>query len=179
MHMKLPRPVDEKIKSVFHYIIFSTDPSNLGATKLNKVLWHADVSFYRKTGKTITGETYYIRMKKGPVANNFYDVIASLKEDKLIHEHQVPTPVGIRRQYVSRSGEQPEGLTTEEAEAIDDAISSIMPLSAAQASARTHGPIWEELLDNQRMPVRAASVVSAEILPEEIEWALENADKFK
>ena len=49
-----------KFKSAVHYICdkASSDPSVLGAIKLNKVLWYSDLINYLITGKPITGETY-------------------------------------------------------------------------------------------------------------------------
>jgi hypothetical protein len=35
-----------------HYVIARCDPAKLGATKLNKVLWFADVIYYRRHGRT-------------------------------------------------------------------------------------------------------------------------------
>ncbi len=47
---------DHKTKTVIHYVISHTEPEKLGAVKLNKVMWRADVEHYRRYGKTITGQ---------------------------------------------------------------------------------------------------------------------------
>ena len=67
-----------KFKSAVHYICdkASSDPSVLGAIKLNKVLWYSDVINYLITGKPITGETY-IKRQHGPVPK---DIIRAIDE---------------------------------------------------------------------------------------------------
>jgi hypothetical protein len=42
----------DRVTSVAHYVIARCAPEKLGATKLNKVLWFADVKFYRHHGRT-------------------------------------------------------------------------------------------------------------------------------
>ena len=54
-----------RTKAVAHYII----------SQLRKVMWAADVAFYRQFGRTITGQDSYLRMPYGPVPNGLAEAI--------------------------------------------------------------------------------------------------------
>jgi hypothetical protein len=45
-----------------HYVIWRSDPSELGATKLYKICWYSDLEAYRTLGSTISGATHYKRL---------------------------------------------------------------------------------------------------------------------
>jgi len=67
-----------KLKALIHYICYQChDPSVLGATKLNKILWYSDVIAFARAGASITGETY-VNLAQCP--DTF---LASLKISKL------------------------------------------------------------------------------------------------
>jgi hypothetical protein len=80
---------------VTHYIIARCDPTKLGATKLKKVLWFADVMYYRHHGRTITGVDNYVKRQFGPVQRTMLGVLDELKRHQKIAERPVETPVGI------------------------------------------------------------------------------------
>ena len=53
---------ESKLACLIHYIVWKcSDPTLLGATKLNKVLWYADAFAYMERGTPITGVTYVKR----------------------------------------------------------------------------------------------------------------------
>lgn len=163
--------VDDRLVHMIHYIVSNTEPSQLGATKLNKVMWKADVEFYRRYGKTISGQMSYIRMPQGPVPNDVNYAIENLKKDEKIAERRVATQVGVRREFVWIERASIGSLAAEEVEELHNAIKLVCPLSARQASDATHGPLWEEIEDGEQMPIRAASMVPDELTLEDIEWA--------
>lgn len=165
-------PTDPKTKAVVHYIISHTDPARLGAIKLNKVMWRADVSLYRRYGRTVTGQKSYIRMPQGPVPNYVGDAVTELKDDGKIVERAVDTPSGVRREFVWIERAGVEGFAPEEIEALQEAIRFVCSRSARQASDETHDALWSEIENGKQMPIRAASVTPAPLDPSDIEWAL-------
>ncbi len=63
-----------KLKKLVYYICYCvSDPSQLGSTKLNKVLYYSDFGFYFKSGKAITWETY-IKQQHGPTARDILGI---------------------------------------------------------------------------------------------------------
>ena len=163
---------------VAHYIITHTRPEKLGAVKLNKVMWHADVLHYRRYGETVTGQISYVRMDMGPVPHDMRLILDELKTAGKIVEKKTPTPVGERREFVCLQRAKGDMFSALEIETLHEAMRDIVHLSAREASNRTHGPIWKVLDNGQDMPVQAAAVIPSEICPEDIEFAMENKERF-
>ena len=88
-----------RTKAVAHYIISQAPPHQLGATKLRKVMWAADVAFYRQFGRTITGQDSYLRMPYGPVPNGLAEAIHELETERKVAVYSVPTWAGHRTEY--------------------------------------------------------------------------------
>ena len=75
-----------KLAYLMHYIVWKChDPTTLGATKLNKVLFYSDTFAYIDLGKSITG-VKYIKRQFGPVPDpkDFFQARESLHNDQKI-----------------------------------------------------------------------------------------------
>lgn len=169
---------DEGTKRLAHYIICHTEPSSLGATKLNKVMWHADVAHYRKNGATISGQMSYRRWDNGPMPHNINDAIRELAREGKVLERSQPTMSGTRREFLWLEPCNLDQFSSAAIEDIHTAIQAVCPLSAKKASERTHDSLWAELLNGEQMSVRAAAVQPTEIEPDELAWVLEEAEKL-
>ena len=57
-----------KFKTLVQFIVSrcADDPSRLGYTKLNKILWYSETNHYLKTGAPLTGANY-VKRQHGPV----------------------------------------------------------------------------------------------------------------
>jgi hypothetical protein len=69
---------DDRLPDLLHYVIWRSDPAQLGATKLYKICWYSDLESYRLKGKAISGATHYKRLQHGPVPKNAKRVIDDL-----------------------------------------------------------------------------------------------------
>jgi len=78
------RNVDfEQFKRLVHYICSVADQDQLGAIKLNKILWFADAMAFARDGQSITAATY-MKQKFGPVPRPMVPAMDALeKEGKL------------------------------------------------------------------------------------------------
>ena len=92
-----------RLENLIHYIISVTPPENLGATKLAKIVWFADIEFYRLHGSTVTRADDYQRRDQGPLHADFNRSLAALTREAKISERAVQTPAGARRDFVLRS----------------------------------------------------------------------------
>src|SRR5215831_1677028 len=73
-----------RLAALAHYVIWRCNPAELGTVKLNKILWFADLEYYRRTGHTITGATAYTKLPHGPVAKGILEALDGLEaEDKI------------------------------------------------------------------------------------------------
>src|SRR5687768_12406409 len=77
-----------KLNATVHYIISRCQPEDLGATKLNKILWFADVAYYERFGKTITGDEY-VKRQFGPVPKHVPMATRELEDEGLIVSKEV------------------------------------------------------------------------------------------
>ena len=164
-----------RTEKLIHYIVAHTKAYHLGAIKLSKVMWHADVLHYRRHGRTISGQESYERKSWGPVPNNFTEAIDTLKNGGLIEEKSAPIYSFARREFHSREPARPSWFSKGELETIHESILAVVPLTASNASQKTHGPIWKELSNGEQIPIPAAAIVPSRVLPKHIEWAAKDS----
>jgi hypothetical protein len=170
----------EKFKALVLYVVWKTgERRDFGSTKLNKVLWFADARANEALGRPIAGETY-IREKFGPVPQHLLEVRDELaREGKIsvssepFYEHQI-----IRL----RAFEPPstELFSPEEISLVDWWIRHIdEEHSAASISEKSHDYAWKIAGMGEELPLSAflASRIR-EPRDEELEWAIEEADKL-
>jgi hypothetical protein len=169
-----------RLADVAHYIIAHCPPDKLGATKLNKVLWYADVVFYRMTGRTITGADTYEKRQYGPVPAGINAVLRNLETAGAIVERRTPTPAGPRREFVWITPPPVDKFTAEEVETLRDIMSAICDgHSAASISELTHDTLWDETEIGQPMSIKAGSIIPGEITPDAIKWAKGAFDEYR
>jgi hypothetical protein len=169
----------ERLSTTTHYVITHCPPEMLGATKLNKVLWYADVIFYRLHGRSITGEEAYEKRQYGPVPKNINTVLRSLQAAGKIKERAGPTPVGTRREFVWLEPPALEKFLPEEIDVLRDVMQQVCDgHSAASISDLTHDALWDETEIGQDMSIRAAAVLPGEITPDAIKWAKRAFDEY-
>jgi hypothetical protein len=161
-----------RLSSVTHYIIARCEPEKLGATKLNKILWFADVFYYRRHGQTITGADNYMKQQFGPVQKNLLGALVELKREGKIIERAGDTPVGFRREYVWVKEPDLAHFKADEVDVLNSVMEWICNGESAKSiSDKSHDALWDETEIGASMPVRAGAVFPAEITPEAVEWA--------
>jgi uncharacterized phage-associated protein len=170
----------ERLSAVAHYVIAHCTPEKLGATKLNKVLWYADVIFYRLHGHAITGEEVYEKRQYGPVPKNINAVLRSLQAAGKIKERLSLTPVGSRREFVWLESPAIDKFSAEEIDVLRDVMQQVCDgHSAASISELTHDALWDETEIGQDMSVGAGAVLPGEITPDAIKWAEGAFDEYR
>lgn len=169
-----------RLNQVVHYVIAHCTPEKLGATKLNKVLWYADVIFYRVHGRSITGQEAYEKRQFGPVPKNINGILRSLQMAGKIRERNSPTPAGARREFVWLEPPAVESFSAEEIDTLRDVMQLVCDgHSAASISELTHDALWDETEIGQDMPVKAGAVIPGEVTPEAIQWAKGAFDEYR
>jgi hypothetical protein len=165
------RGSNDKLAAAAHLVIARLPPDDLGATKLNKILWFADCEFYRRHGRSLTGETEYIRRENGPCPNRMGEVIARLKIAGAIAERSQPIANYSRREFTPLSEPDVSSFTPEEVDILLSVALEIAPLSAKRASDISHDDLWKATPPNGRMSVEAGSVRIMPSTPEAHAWA--------
>lgn len=161
-----------KLQHAAQYVICHTEPSQLGATKLNKVLWFADVFHYQQHGTTVTGLDSYQKKKHGPVPQHIQFVLGRLKALGRIEEHSLVNFYAMKA-YKPLAQVDLNQFSESEIDALQEAINYVVPMTASQASEVTHTPYWDEVPMNGQMAIGPASVRHATITDADLQWALQ------
>ena len=171
------RNIPDRLEQITHYVIARTPSNQLGATKLNKVLWVIDLLSWRERAESLTGVEVYKRLPYGPVPTVVKRVLNELISGGQIVERKVSTPVGERKELISIVEPNLTGLLASDVDLIHRAIDFIRPMSAQEVSELTHDTYWEEVAPNGDMSVAAASLWPAQLDEDAIAWAIQEAQE--
>ena len=164
---------DPKFKKLVHYICnrCTDSPVQLGATKLNKILWISDLFAYIDMGQPITEERY-IKKQYGPVAETMRSTLENLQQEQslLIRNGTFPTPT----LYFSMKEPDISDFTSNQISLVDRVIGWVVnEHSAVSISEFTHKHYaWNIASIGEHIPHHAVfASSSAEIDEHDISWA--------
>lgn len=159
----------------------STDDPLFGATKLNKILFYADMTAFERFGEPLTGMAYF-RLDRGPAPHAMKPIQRALQEEGAIALQE--RVVGNRQQIrtIAKRDADTAMFTLGELRLVDEIISSFKDMNADQISEHSHKIAWHSLADRELIPYEAAflsddeptvdDVVAAEKLNERYGWGL-------
>lgn len=164
----------EKFKALVHYICYrSLDPSKLGSTKLNKILWFSDVMHFVRFGGPITGEKY-VKQQFGPVPRHVCGVVDELEEE---HKLVVREPEfdGDCRMLIASEEPDISGFTPEQISLVDRLVETVCNHhTAGSISNLTHDRIWELAEIGEEIPYEAVLAAElGEVTGADMRWAQE------
>jgi hypothetical protein len=154
--MQRPGESHEPLARLMHYIIWKChDPTRLGATKLNKVLFYADYLAYVQWGKPIT-EVSYIKRQFGPVPQPKAFLHA---RDTLQREGKIAVTQDLyygkpQTQFVALERPELAGFTPDEISLVDGVIEAICTShTATSISALSHDLVWQAAEIGEEIPL--------------------------
>lgn len=165
-----------RFKRLVHYVCdLCDDPTKLGATKLNKALWYSDTFAYRLLGRTISGETAYVKRQFGPVPKNVLGAIRDLENDGVLHARDSVYFGKPKREYQVLKPADPAWFTEEEREIIKQVVSVICNnFTAAAISDLSHDDVWDAAEIGEEIPVMAVLAANAApVTKQDEKWATE------
>jgi hypothetical protein len=167
----------DKFKQLVHYVIWKAGKRDwFGATKLNKVLWFADVRVYTLTGKPITGAVY-IREKHGPVPRAMMPVRGELEREgtiRIVRE-------GKLDRFTTSIPPDMSAFLPDEMKAVDYWIEHIASEHTAESiSEKSHDYVWEIAAMGEEIPMFAAFAnrIREEPGKDAMQWGLETARRL-
>lgn len=174
--MTKAKPITQKrkFKALVHYVCDQcADPTMLGATKLNKVLWYSDTLAYRLRGKSISGETVYIKRQYGPVPKQILQTLEELERGGALKIRETPYFNKKKREFIALESSDPSVFTDEERDIIDIVISAICKdHTASSISEMSHDAIWEAAQLGEEIPIYAVLAANAAPITKQHEaWA--------
>jgi hypothetical protein len=147
-HFELDR---EKLKQLVHYVCdIAPDPRQLGATKLNKILFYADTQAYLETGSPSTGETD-VKQKLGPVPKHIGEILAELKAEEAVAISEERLAFNVyqeapyrQRMFLSLREPELDRFTAKEIHIVDAVVHEITELhTATSISEKSHDIFWD------------------------------------
>ena len=165
-------PDDTKLGELMLYVAERSklDPF-FGATKLNKILFHADFRAYRRWRKPITGQAYF-RLPEGPAPQVLVKVRDRLMSagDGALQSAQVFGRE--QKRFVAMRPPDTTIFSEDELALVDDIIDELTGQTAAQVTAGSHRlPGWRAAADREVIPYETA-FLSATVTDADRAWAV-------
>jgi hypothetical protein len=165
----------EKFKGLVHYICWKCDaPSKLGAIKLNKILWFADIQSFAETGAPITGAAY-VKRRLGPVPKPILPALREMEIENVIRIEEVEYYGRSKKQYISLVEPNLSLFSPEQLRLVDAVLHTITHGHTANSvSEATHDDIWKLANEGEEIPYYAVFASKlGKITEQDKQWALE------
>lgn len=163
----------QKFKKLVHYVCWrcSSDPTKLGAVKLNKILWFADASRYYSTGEALTG-VRYVRRQYGPVPAPILPVLRELEEEGKLTIQDAKFHGLAKKEYIVHQEADEAFLSPDERTLVEEIIEYVCSKHTAKSvSIATHNSVWEVASDGETIPYFTVFVKPGKITDEDRKWA--------
>jgi len=177
--MEILKPNSPRLTELAHYVIARTSADQLGATKLNKILWFIDCVSYREFGYAISGLDNYTRRQFGPTPHHMPAVFRDMKDQGLIKEKQVQTTLGIRREFYATQEPDLDIFSKAEIDLINRVILDHITLTANEISDLSHDALWTRTDMEQPMSVPEGAFAPIPIDAETLDWATSEVARLK
>lgn len=164
----------KRFKKLVHYVCAScSDPTKLGATKLNKALWYADTFAYRVLGETISGEKAYIKRQFGPVPKRILKALAELEAEGAIRVRTRDYFGKPKREFISLQEPDESVFTNDELDIVNQVVAAICDEhTAVSISDLSHDTIWDAADMGEEIPVYAVLAANAApVTKADMAWA--------
>lgn len=162
----------EKFKALVHFIVNECQdrPSRLGATRLNKALWYADVIAYKIGGTSITGDKY-VKRERGPVPKHILATIRELEREGKIKVRQPEFTFDVRK-FISLADPDTTLLSDAEKALTREVLLAVCNHTATRISDMTHDIIWGAAKEGEEIPLCATLAgYEGEITEAVLAWA--------
>ncbi|MEA3029120.1 MAG: hypothetical protein QOG13_445 [Sphingomonadales bacterium] len=132
-----------------------TDPS-FGATKLNKILFYADMTAFERFGEPLTGEAY-LRLDRGPAPMTLLPVRRGLVAEGAIRVDERQTMGNhTQKRLVALRSADTDLFTQGELRIVDEIINDLWGKTADEVSRDSHRIAWHALGEREMIPYEAA-----------------------
>lgn len=134
-------------------------PSDMGAVKLNKVLYFVDMVHYAHFRQAITGATYRKR-PNGPTTDQLLFVLREMQQDGQVKIDDVEYHGYWKKQYTPLKAEPSGLLNAEEQSLVDDVVDFVCRQNSAKTiSEYSHQMPWEMAGDGGIIPYSTAMLL--------------------
>lgn len=165
-----------KLKTVVHYVCSECEPAELGAVKLHKTLYYADMLHYLGLGTPLTGATYRKR-PLGPMCDALRPALRELERAGAIETREVDYFGYRKKEYVSLKQPESETLSESERAILDEIVDFVCRENTAKTiSDFSHSAPWEIVEFGEVLPYHnALLLIPNQVSEDAFDWALEQA----
>jgi hypothetical protein len=162
----------EKFKALVHYVCAKCDdPRQLGATKLNKILWYAECEAYLKLQRPIS-DAKFVKREFGPAPVAILPVLKELEKDGALVVREVEYFGNRKREFISLREPNLRQFSAEEISIIDRVTGIITEQHTAKSVSRhSHDDIYDMAEIGEELPLYTVLAVKGEVTEKEIAWA--------
>jgi hypothetical protein len=163
----------EKFKHLVQYVCWRCDdPAELGATKLNKVLWRADTQAYYLRGESITGARY-VKRQFGPVPSAMVQTLRDLESEGALAIREEDYFGNAKKEFFALKRPDLSLFSAEEISLVDQSIEYVCRRHTARSiSAETHDDIWNLAKIGEEIPYYTVFASRlGEVTEDDIAWA--------
>jgi hypothetical protein len=139
-----------KLEEAVHYICART-PNYLGAVKLNKTLFYADMLHYAHTGSSITGATYS-KQHLGPVPKQVRPAIRNLEQGGRLKTENISVFDKVRREFTTYGETDTSVFSKEEIQRLDEVVQMLDGVTGAELSDLSHTIVWQVAEIGETLP---------------------------
>lgn len=145
---------------------YTEDDPTSGSTKLNKILYFAEISHLRRTGQPITGSEYQ-KQPHGPTLRRMPPIIRDLEDHGAAKEIEEDYYGYARRKLVALREPDLSEITAEEVASVLDMVRQFWGKSAKEVSDISHeDPGWRAVEIGETIPLQLAFVAQPEVTDE-------------
>lgn len=139
------------------------DDPTAGSTKLNKILYFAEVSHLRRTGQPITGSEYQ-KEPHGPTLRRMPPVVRQLESEGAAKEIEEDYFGYAQKKLVALREPDLSGFSPVEVESVMDMVRQFWGKSAKEVSDISHeDPGWRAVDFGETIPLELAFVTQPEV----------------
>lgn len=166
----LTQPTD-KLRELILHITSRLDDGNLGATKLNKLLYFADVLAFQQLGESITGEDYQV-LNHGPAARGLLPTRQAMVADGTCVIQPVQRGPYTLHRIVPLRLANLDVFSAAEIAIVDELLQDLHDATGTDLSRFSHDTLpWEQLQQGDSIPLAAPLVSKPVLTREEIDHA--------
>jgi uncharacterized phage-associated protein len=168
----------EKLKDAILVIASRCPPAELGNVKLHKALYFADMLFFLREGRPLTG-VQYIKQKFGPVARHLTAMVGELVAEGRLKVTEEEYYGLLKKSYLPTAKHEPAHLSKQEVSLLHDMADFVRGSSAKEISEFSHNAAWEAADLGEVIPYfTALRLLPVEVSDSDRQWALDSALEY-
>jgi uncharacterized phage-associated protein len=169
---------DGKIKELILYVAEQTETDGTtGSTKLNKILYFAELSHMRRTGHPISGAEYQ-KQPQGPTLRMMRPLIRDLEEEGAAKEVDRDYHGMSQRRIFALRDVDLEGFSAMEIATVDGIIRQLWDKNAKEVSEMSHEDLgWNAVEMGEAIPLEMAFLGEPEVTDDIRERARQLAEQ--